>query len=184
MANTDTAPVPWQGGKRPIPANAVVEITVRGVGKRQHTVSLAGNKDWRHIGGPDDILFYKVLKMPPPKVSTWFGKLREAFKSTRLPVDPAPAVAAPAAADAVKHCLAYQASDSMVCPCGNIWDMNDPTPPECGLVVHKRIQSSERIVTTNGKTLPDHQLDGLWFIHKPDHVKYARAVLAAALKGE
>lgn len=28
-------------------------------------------------------------------------------------------------------CRAYQASDQMVCECGNAWDMNDFEPPEC-----------------------------------------------------
>lgn len=26
---------------------------------------------------------------------------------------------------------AVQFSDQMVCACGNVWDMNDPDPPEC-----------------------------------------------------
>ena len=28
-------------------------------------------------------------------------------------------------------CLAYQASDQMLCECGLQWDMNDPEPPVC-----------------------------------------------------
>lgn len=31
----------------------------------------------------------------------------------------------------MEHCIARQHSDQMVCTCGNVWDMNDPTPPEC-----------------------------------------------------
>lgn len=30
-----------------------------------------------------------------------------------------------------RKCLATQFSDSMVCPCGLGWDMNDPHPPAC-----------------------------------------------------
>lgn len=30
-----------------------------------------------------------------------------------------------------KECEASQHGDAMVCPCGNVWDMNDPNPPEC-----------------------------------------------------
>jgi len=30
-----------------------------------------------------------------------------------------------------RHCLAVQFSCEMVCPCGNVWDMNDSNPPEC-----------------------------------------------------
>lgn len=29
-------------------------------------------------------------------------------------------------------CLAYQASDQMLCACGLQWDVNDPDPPRCG----------------------------------------------------
>lgn len=29
------------------------------------------------------------------------------------------------------HCNAVQFSDQMSCSCGNVWDMNDPYPPEC-----------------------------------------------------
>ena len=28
-------------------------------------------------------------------------------------------------------CGAYQASDQVLCPCGMVWDMNDPEPPIC-----------------------------------------------------
>ena len=28
-------------------------------------------------------------------------------------------------------CNAVQFSDQMVCDCGNVWDVNDPYPPEC-----------------------------------------------------
>lgn len=28
-------------------------------------------------------------------------------------------------------CNAVQFSDQMVCGCGNVWDVNDPYPPEC-----------------------------------------------------
>jgi len=34
-----------------------------------------------------------------------------------------------------KNCRAKQHSDQMVCgDCGNVWDMNDPEPPICGLM--------------------------------------------------
>lgn len=31
----------------------------------------------------------------------------------------------------MKKCYAQQFSDTMVCRCGNVWDTNDPYPPEC-----------------------------------------------------
>jgi dCMP deaminase len=35
--------------------------------------------------------------------------------------------------------MAIQTSDQMTCPCGNVWDMNDPSPPDCSIAV-KRTQ--------------------------------------------
>lgn len=31
----------------------------------------------------------------------------------------------------MSKCSAVQFSDQMSCNCGNVWDMNDPYPPEC-----------------------------------------------------
>ena len=31
----------------------------------------------------------------------------------------------------MSDCKAVQCSDQMSCECGNVWDMNDPAPPEC-----------------------------------------------------
>src|SRR5690554_6098583 len=31
----------------------------------------------------------------------------------------------------MSKCNAVQFSDQMSCSCGNVWDMNDPYPPEC-----------------------------------------------------
>ena len=31
----------------------------------------------------------------------------------------------------MSDCKAVQYSDQMLCECGNVWDMNDPAPPEC-----------------------------------------------------
>jgi hypothetical protein len=59
----------WKGGARPFSGSPLCEIVFRDGGSEK-TYS-PGTRCWYHVGGPRDIMFYRIITYTPPSKKAW-----------------------------------------------------------------------------------------------------------------
>lgn len=59
----------------------------------------------------------------------------------------------------MSDCKVGQVSDQMTCECGNVWDMNDPVPPNCRQPFRMKLKALESALEMSFQ-------DYMWWCHE------------------